>query len=264
MTRKQTLAFGAFAIATAAMALGAGALVDGARTAPSAATSANTERSIPMKIGDRYYLIPANVLASPPEGGKEGSFHVDDGAYLEFSWPDMGGRTKDNGKDIEGLRVLTFAMRDLDSSLTLAGLFVAHVLEPTPRRVECENPLTPDRCSYLYEGGRFTHLDDVNGMLHFEREDRNPSDPQFRSDIYLERASDDMTAFSVCNRPSEMRRGTGCTTRFTFKDQWYAVSFNTKAFSVTDWERVRDAVKRRMDEFELDGEAFRSTTRVSE
>jgi hypothetical protein len=220
-------------------------------------TQLQTE-SVPIKMGDRHYQVPLAALASPPEGGREGMFYVSDGLLLSLSWPSMEG-TSSNGiasRNQDGnIRVLTFFSNNRMGEV-LRRKFVAHVLEPTPPGVRCSDILTSAECPYLYSssGGRFAQLPDSGGLIHFERYDRSSRDEMLKSDIYIEMRDGRMSAFLVCNRPTVVRRGHGCTMRFTYQSNWYDVSVDTRRITLSESVLLRSKVEQTMDRFEEAGQ----------
>jgi len=293
MARKKTIALCALglAIAAAVAAVGANAraLFDAATalgasiavamdkplvTPPPGSPLRVDAEPIPFKIGGRYFVIPANVLDSPPEGGREGSFYVDDGALLLFAWPTMEGRTRENWKELghpiaggwKGVRVLVYRrIKPGDSSEFLMERFRYRVRSPGTV-LECENPLDESRCPELYQGADdlIGHLPDIGGFKHFERYDRHSRDPNFMSDIYLQIDGGKLSSFYVCNRPIGVRKGKGCTVYFADDDYSYDAHFNFERIPMPDWYLVRGAVIRRMDQFAHDGDAFRTTVPPSQ
>lgn len=286
MNRKKTIALCAVAIVVTIAAIGANAraIVDAASalgssiamamdkplvTLPPGSPMRLDAEPIPFKIGGRYFVIPANVLDSPPEDGREGEFYVDDGALLLFAWPNMEGRTKENWKDLgypvaggsKHVRVLVYKrINPGDPSVYLLESFRHRVRSPDPD-LDCENPLDESRCPELYQGAgdRIRRLPDIGGFKHFERYDRRSRDPNVMSDIYLHVEGGKLSSFYVCNRPTAVRRGKGCTVYFADNAYSYNASFNIERIPMTDWHLVPDAVIRRMDQFAQDGDAFRKT-----
>lgn len=230
--------------------------------------------AVPFKIGDRYFVIPANVLDSPPEDAREGEFYVDDGALLLFAWPNMEGRTKENWKDLghpiagghKGVRVLVYKrINPGDPSEYLLKRFRHSVRLPKPD-LDCENPLNESRCPELYEGAddRIGRLPDIGGFKHFERYDRQSLDPNIMSDVYLQIEGGKLSSFYVCNRPTGVRKGQGCTVYFADNTYSYNASFNFERIAMPDWHLVPDAVIRRMNQFAQDGDAFRKALSPSQ
>lgn len=291
MNRKKTIALCAMAIVAAIAAIGANArtIVDAASALSSSIAVAMDKplirpmpgsplrldvEPIPFKIGSRYFVIPANILDSPPDGGREGEFYVDDGALLLFAWPTMEGRTKKNWQDLDypipggfkGVRLLVYRrIKPGDTSDYLLQRFRHRVRTPGTS-LECENPLDESRCPELYQGADdlIGRLPDVGGFKHFERYDRSYRDPNFMSDVYLQVEGGKLSSFYVCNRPIGARKGKVCTIYFADNDYSYQASFNFERITMPDWHLIRDAVIRRMDEFAQDGEAFRKTTLPSQ
>jgi len=287
MNRKKTITLCAVAIVAAIAAIGANAraIVDAASALGSSIAVTMDKplvtpmpgsplrldaEPIPFKIGSRYFVIPANVLDSPPDGGREGEFNVDDGALLLFAWPTMEGRTRANWQDLDypipggfkGVRVLVYRRIKLGDPSELVLEKFRHRVRTPRESLDCENPLDELRCPDLYEGkdDLIGHLPDVGGFVHFERHDWS----DFMSDVYLQVEGGKLSSFYVCNRPIGARKGKVCTIYFADDAYSYEATFNFERITMPDWHLVRDAVIRRMDEFAQDGDAFRKTATPSQ
>lgn len=219
---------------------------------------------IPLKIRNRYYAIPANVLDAPPEGGHEGAFLTDTGALLVFFWPTMEGRTKENWREEggpvlggeRGIHVLTNTMREgLGPNQRLQALFNAYALE-APLGTQCQDPFVPEQCPALFKAGRFLQQQDLDGMVHFERTDRNSD---YKTDIYIEHANGTMVAFFICNHPMAARKGKHCQLHFVHQDRWYKVGFNFTRVPLTERTNLRAAILSKLEEFEAAGNRLRDS-----
>jgi hypothetical protein len=286
MKRSKIIAFCAFAAVVGALAVNLRAVIDAAvavrehitvvannppfTPAPGSPFRLDSE-PIPFKIGDRYFLIPANVLDSPPGGGREGRFYVDQGSLLVFSWPTMEGRTKQNWKEMgppewRRVQVLVYRLKKgRDNSTRLLEKFRHHLRSPRTA-LDCANPLDERQCPELYEGADdfIRRLPDIGGLKHFERYDHGVGNSDLMSDIYLEIDGRALASFYSCNRATKARQGKGCTVYFIHDGYIYDVTFNFERITMPEWPALRAAVIRRMVRFEQDGAAFRKTIDASQ
>lgn len=230
------------------------------------------DRLVPIKNGEKYYAIPLDAFDVPPHGEREGDFIIQDGILFVFSWPTMeGGHASETpveatGQGANQIRVLTNAMHPGTSpEVRLHQKFVAHVLSAVPGKIVCDAVLIPEECPSLYSAGEFiSHLADVDGLMHFARYDRPNRDPNFLSDIYVERALGQMKSFFICNRPTSARPGAICTIYFLYKSNWFEATFNFQLIPVANSESLQSAIQRKIDEFEGLGRTFKNSRKGGE
>ena len=231
------------------------------------------DRLVPIKNGEKYYAIPLDAFDVPPHGEREGDFIIQDGILFVFSWPTMEGShvsetpAEATGQGANQIRVLTNAMRPGTSpEVRLHQKFVAHVLSAVPGKTVCDAVLIPEECPSLYSSaGEFiSHLADVDGLMHFARYDRPNRDPNFLSDIYVERALGQMKSFVICNRPTSARLGAICTNHFLYKSNWFEATFNFQLIPVANSTSLQSAIQRKIDEFEDLGRILRNSKKGDE
>jgi hypothetical protein len=224
---------------------------------------------VPVKMGDGYYAVPANVLDSPPEGKLEDGFYVDNGMLLVFLWPSMEGRTKENWSELaaNGSRRVSVLVntikRGVEPQQDLRASFRAYALNVPGHKPTCADPLIEEECPDLYaaQDRRFVPLPDNGSFLHFERRDeQQPDDARFMSDIYLRSINGTLASFIICNRPTTSRTGTVCSLHFNHQRYWYKASFDFSRISIAESENLQSAVVHKLEQFEAAGEQLRKST----